>query len=72
MRRRWPCAPPDGPSWSSIPGRRVDSARLLALSKTDAIDARCLAEQACYLDHTDKRERLFMRLPTEEQESLLA
>ncbi|MDR2091967.1 MAG: IS110 family transposase [Azoarcus sp.] len=42
------------------------------LSKTDAIDARCLADQAHYLYHTDKRERLFMRLPTEEQETLLA
>jgi transposase len=42
------------------------------LSKTDAIDARCLADQAYYLYHTDKRERLFMRLPTEEQETLLA
>jgi transposase len=42
------------------------------LSKTDAIDARCLAMQAHYLYHTDKRERLFMRLPTEEQETLLA
>ncbi|MDR2452868.1 MAG: transposase [Candidatus Accumulibacter sp.] len=36
------------------------------LSKTDAIDARCLAMQAYYLYHTDQRERLFMRLPTEE------
>ncbi|MDR2111507.1 MAG: hypothetical protein LBQ62_00130 [Candidatus Accumulibacter sp.] len=35
------CAPPDGLSWSSIPGRRVDSARRAGyLSKTDAIDAR--------------------------------
>ena len=42
------------------------------LSKTDAIDARSLAAQAHYLYHTDKRERLFMRLPTEEQETLLA
>jgi transposase len=42
------------------------------LSKTDAIDARCLAMQAHYLYHTDKREHLFMRLPTEEQETLLA
>jgi transposase len=42
------------------------------LSKTDAIDARCLAMQAHYLYHTDKRERLFMRLPTEAQETLLA
>jgi transposase len=42
------------------------------LSKTDAIDARCLAMQAHYLYHTDKRERLLMRLPTEEQETLLA
>jgi transposase len=42
------------------------------LSKTDAIDARCLAMQARYLHHTDKRERLFMRLPTEEQETLLS
>jgi transposase len=42
------------------------------LSKTDAIDARCLAMQAHYLYHTDKRERLFMRLPTPEQETLLA
>ena len=43
-----------------------------SLSKTDAIDARCLTAQAHYLYHTDKRERLFMRLPTEEQETLLA
>jgi transposase len=42
------------------------------LSKTDAIDARCLASQAHFLYHTDKRESLFMRLPTEEQETLLA
>jgi transposase len=42
------------------------------LSKTDAIDARCLAMQAHYLYHTDKRDRLLMRLPTEEQETLLA
>jgi transposase len=42
------------------------------LSKTDAIDARCLAEQACHLYHTDQRERLFLRLPTQEQKTLLA
>jgi hypothetical protein len=36
------------------------------LSKTGAIDARCLAMQAHYPYHTDKREGLFMRLPTQE------
>jgi transposase len=42
------------------------------LSRTNAIDAHCLAAQAHDLYPTDHRERLFMRLPTEAQETLLA
>ena len=52
--------------------RRFGEAAAGCLSKTDAIDARCLAAQAHDLRYADKREHLFMRLPTEKQETLLA
>jgi transposase len=42
------------------------------LSKTDSIDAKALAQFARTLHNSDKRERLLYRLPTPEQELLLA
>ncbi|MDR0440801.1 MAG: transposase [Candidatus Accumulibacter sp.] len=53
---------------NSRQARRFDEAAGY-LSKTDAIDARSLAEQACYLYHTDKRECLFLRLPRKSRRS---
>lgn len=40
------------------------------LAKTDALDARMLAQFARNLSHSDKREQLLLRLPTEEQAEL--
>jgi transposase len=42
------------------------------LAKTDSTDARALSHFACTLYNSDKRERLLYKLPTPEQELLLA
>lgn len=55
------------------PRQAHDFAKALGyLSKTDSTDARALSHFARTLYHSEKRERLLHRLPTPEQELLLA
>lgn len=55
------------------PRQAHDFAKALGyLAKTDSTDARALSHFARTLYHSDKRERLLHRLPTPEQELLLA
>jgi transposase len=55
------------------PRQAHDFAKSLGyLSKTDASDANALAQFAHTLYHGDKRDKLMMRLPTAEQDSLQA
>lgn len=55
------------------PRQAHDFARAMGhLSKTDSIDARVLAQFARTLHASDKRERLLYKLPTVQQQALLA